>query len=666
MGLPTKLRLRKLGTGTRTSWVQRVLLVFGLLASASILNAQDSFKPITEQSIPVEEEGEATHDWYWWWYFNKDAYLELRKAIFESAPKTGGREFFIGNGVKTREVDPTKLTAYELRVLIVPSILKVLVEEDEQIEGQSDDLILASLMALSKIGQPGELSDGEPFDIVIGRFLDHTKGTIRDRAVVALGILGYEESVPLLIDLLKNSPAGRRIVDRAEVPRSMRAYAAFALAMIGSQSEDLEIRREIIAELADILVGPKFATRDIKAACMIAMGHLPLEIKPYFEPPVWRGGPRLKAPDPTTDRLAQIRFLLFYMGDRRANHDSIRSYIPTALMNLIEGADDETRIEVMGVLNRVLRKFTTEPIEIQQAAILTLGQLGHAGDDRLARKVIDTLMRYVKFADSQSNRYALIALGQIAARPGPGKEPWYNHENLYTYLRKQLEGRAESRMRAWAAISLGVMMRARLEMQLPIPERSLEALRKAHFDCRTPLDVGAYALALGLARDSESLEQLKKSLDYFEIDTARGLVLLSMGMIGNREASEPLMEELADIKFRGERMAFASIALALNGESDRVPLLLDLLEKAGSQESQGPIVTALGVSGDRRVISPLVEVVRDDVKYRDAVRAAAIVGLGTIGDRRSLLWRTQFSANTNYRFGTTTFFQPNAGLLSFY
>ena len=654
-----------------------VLLVFGLFVSASRIDAQGSlnsntgkstgsFNPITEQSIPAGEVGEATNDWYWWWHFNKDAYLELRKRIFESAPKTGTRDFFIGNGVKVREVDPTKLTAFELRVLIVPTILSVLTKQKNKLEEPNQNVILAGLMALAKIGKAGELSDGLPFDLVIGQYLGDAKKSIRDRAAVALGILGYEESVPLLTDLLLNTVAGRRLVKHGEVPQSVRAYAAYALGMIGSKSEKLDLRREIIATLVGVLEGPKFATRDIKTACMLAMGLLPLEVKPWFEAPVWRGGPRLQPPDPTTDRLAQIRYLLSFMGNRRTNHDSIRAYAPTSLMRLLDGANEETRVEVMGALNRVIRKYTTEPMEVQQASILALGQLGHVGNEKLARKVIDSLKRNVQFSDSQSNRYALIALGQIAARPGVGEEAWFNHEKLVTYLRQQLEGRAESRMRSWAALSLGVMMRGLLDRGMPVPERPLEALRKAHFDCRTPLDVGAYAVALGLARDSDSLEQLKQSLNYFEIDTARGLVLLSMGMIGNRQAKDPLLKELADIKFRGERMAFASIALALTGVEERVPLLLDLLQDAGSQESQGPIVASLGVSGDRRVIGPLVEVVRDDATYRDSVRAAAIVGLGNIADKDSILWRAQLSANANYRFGAITFMHPGTGILSFY
>ena len=45
------------------------------------------------------------------------------------------------------------------------------------------------------------------------------------------------------------------------------------------------------------------------------------------------------------------------------------------------------------------------------------------------------------------------------------------------FLRRQLEGRGESRMRAWAALSLGVMMHRLAELRLPLPEEPAEAMR---------------------------------------------------------------------------------------------------------------------------------------------------------------------------------------------
>jgi HEAT repeat protein len=107
-----------------------------------------------------------------------------------------------------------------------------------------------------------------------------------------------------------------------------------------------------------------------------------------------------------------------------------------------------------------------------------------------------------------------------------------------------------------------------------------------------------------------------------------------------------------------------SVALAVLGEPDRVPMLLELLERAGSQESQGPIVAALGVTGDRRVIDPLVAVLLDDDRYTEAVRATAAFGLGIVADKDLLPWRARYSAGVNYTSAPPTLL--GAGILDYY
>jgi len=647
-------------------WLAPLVLGWVLALGASPAAAQGTFNPIGEQSQPAAEAGETTVDWYWWWHLNKDRYLQLRKRVFEIAPLTGGTKFYTGEGKKVRVVDPSKLTPFELRIQIVPSILGTLSQEYEGATERNVQLVIACLTALAKIGVEGELSDGDAFHEIISDYLDDDSGVVRQRAVVALGILGSVESVPKLIELARDSPKGQRIVDRTEVPRNMRTYAAYSLGMIGARSEDMDLRREIIHELVLLLDGPKFATRDIKTACVNAIGLMPLEVGPWTPPVRWTGGKRPDPPNPLESRLGQIRYLLAYLKNTRTSNGYIRAHVPTAIMRLLDGEDDRTRTEILDYMLRQTRRNTPEENYVQQSIIVSLGQIGDADSDRVDRKVVDTLRRYVDKGDQQARRYALMSLAQIAARPGGGEEPFYSQEEIARYLRRHMEGRGESRTRAWAAMGLGVMNRELLDAGYSPPEDVVPALRKALKDCLTPLDIGAYALAVGLARDANSLEILVGKLSKFEIDTPRGLVLLAMGMINNRESIEPLLAELRDIQFRGERMAFAAMGLALAGSPDRIPVLTELLETSGSQASQGPIVAALGVTGDRRIIGPLSAVAADDDKYTNNVRTAAIVGLGNVADKDSLLWRALLSSNVNYRSLTTTFLIPGDGILSFY
>ena len=75
------------------------------------------------------------------------------------------------------------------------------------------------------------------------------------------------------------------------------------------------------------------------------------------------------------------------------------------------------------------------------------------------------------------------------------------------------------------------------------------------------------------------------------------------------------------------------------------------------------MVAALGVTGDRRVILPLVEVLEDDEAYTEDVRATAAFGLGIVADKEKLSWRSRYSAGVNYTSAPPTL--RGGGILNF-
>ncbi len=632
---------------------------FALPASAQV------FRPGTEQSLPEPGDGPGpTPDWHWWWHFNKDAYLNLRETIFKGAPTTGGRDFFIGLGERRVERDPTKLSAYELRGQIVPAILAQL--EDDGIDEPSNGIVQACLFALAKVGRPGETEGQDSFDEIIVDYLDHDAQSVRERAVVALGILGKEESIGVLTELLKDTRDGQRLVDSTEVPYPMRAFAAYSLGAIGHRTSDFGARRRILRVLVEVLERANFSTRDVEVACMTAFGLVPLENREWEPRPRRVNGNRPPPPDPLESRLGQLRYLVDFLGDFRHRHELVRAHAPIAIARLLGGQDERTREEVAAPMLKILGRYSDARMEIQQSCVLALGQIGNAGEGELDRDILRTLIRFAIDGDQQSDRYAMMALGRIAARQGTEKGSFESASRSMDFLLQQLGPRGESRIRAWAALALGVMMRELADQQLPVPPEPLGELRRALEGCRTPLDIGAYSLALGLARDIESLETLEEKLELFNIEGAKGLVALSMGLVGHNDAVEPLLEILRDSEFRGEQMELIAIALALLDADDRVPVLADLLAVAGSEASRGPIVAALGMTGDRRAIPRLVEILQDPDEYTDGVLVAAITGLGNIADKDRLLWRSVFSANANYTSTPTTLLTAGQGLLDMF
>lgn len=626
--------------------------LLAVLAAASLAApaAPQGFRPSGEQHVPSTD-GDFLKDWHWWWHFNRDAYLRLRDKVFSKSPSTGENDFFLGIGERRIERDPTKLTAYELRVLIVPALLAAL-ESDDPPGG----LVQAALMALAKIGPEGELEDGDPFDAIFVDYLDDDLKATRERAVLALGVFGRVDAVPVLIELLRDSRTGQRLVGSTEVAREMRAYAAYSLGLIGRRSEDLGVRRAILAQLVEVLEGPKFATRDIKVACMNAFGLMPLEHHEW-EPLPRRVGTRpLPRPDPLASRQGQLRWLLRYLDEFRHNHELVRAHVPIALARLLEGSDPRMKAEVLEPLLKLTGRYANERQEIQQSCVIALGEIGDADDDDLDRDVVKTLERMVQKADQVSRRFALIALGRVGARPGAGEEPFDLTRRCVKALLRELGPLGESRQAAWAALGLGVMIRELTDRRAPVPEEPFEDLRKALVKCRTPLDVGAYALALGLARDLPSLEVMEEKLELFNIEAEKGLVALSMGMLGHRAAREPLEEVLRVSDNKSEQMELVSMGLALLEDEDRVPILQELLAEAGSEASRGPVIAALGRTGDRRAIPVLVEVLRDLEGNTQGLLTAAAVGLGNVADKDALLWRATYSANVNYASSPPTLF----------
>ncbi len=630
----------------------RVLALGALLAWPAAPTAApfQGFNPSGEQSLPSTS-GDFLKDWHWWWHFNREQYLNLREVIFKGSPRTGGRDFFLGIGEREIVIDPTKLSPYELRVQIVPALMAAIENEDAP-----GGLLQAALMALAKIGPDGELADGDPFDEIFLAHLTHDSIGVRERAVLALGVFGRTDSVPILIELLNDSHAAQRLLEKTEVPRKMRAYAAYSLGLIGARNEDTGMRRAILAELVDVLEGPKFATRDIKTACMNAFGLMPLDVREWEEIPKRVGTRPLPRPDPLKSRQGQLRWLLRYLDDFRINHELIRAHVPIALLRLLPGADPRMKEEVADPLLKLVGRYANERSELQQSCLIALGEIGDLDADDVDRDIVKTLERMVQKGDQVSRRFALMGLGRIGASPGRGEAPFASSGRVLRALLRELSSFGESRQHAWAALGLGVMLRELADARQPMPAEPLEPLRKALFKCRTPLDIGAYSLALGLARDIESLEVLETKLELFNIEGAKGLVALAMGMVGHRDAEEPLLAILRDSEFRGEQMELTSIALALLGSEERLPLLEELLAAAGSEASRGPIVAALGRSGDRRSIPTLVEILSDLEDTTQGLLTAAAVALGNIADKDKILWRATYSTNVNYAATPTSLF----------
>ncbi len=92
--------------------------------------------------------------------------------------------------------------------------------------------------------------------------------------------------------------------------------------------------------------------------------------------------------------------------------------------------------------------------------------------------------------------------------------------------------------------------------------------------------------------------------------------------------------------------------------------LIDTIEAHGGQSlgKMSAVASALGLVGDRRAITPLVEVMADE-SLSDLTRAFAAVALGGVADKEPLPWNAKLAAHANYRAAVETLTDGANGIL---
>jgi HEAT repeat protein len=319
--------------------------------------------------------------WTFWWEFNKEPYLLLKDALGKGPPTTGSPDWFMGLGDKADGLRIARAVSDDQRRAIQEALLSALASEEH------NDIVTGCLIALAKLGEVKEESGRSQLEEA---FLPHLKSSsqeIAETAALALGILGNASAYPPLAHLLQDDAEGRELAGESEVPVRTRAFAAYALALLGARTAEEEVKRAIVQELVAALDSKASAMRDVAVACVISLGLVPVE--PIDAPPRADGA---KGADlaPAGSRAGQIAYLLAYLKDEH-HHEIVRAHAPVALARLLadlppemRGAQRDTVVEAL--LAR-LDERARESSYVRQSAILALGQLGDADRDPLDARI---------------------------------------------------------------------------------------------------------------------------------------------------------------------------------------------------------------------------------------------------------------------------------------
>ncbi len=588
--------------------------------------------------------------WSFWWEFNKDEYLSLRKAIHTGAIVTGTDNFFLGQGEQEKAKDSLRPSEEQIRNIIVPALIKTLDKET------NNDIVTGAMIALAKIGDVKDESGVSEFEQIIASFLDDGNQEIAETAAIALGILANDHSVQILSDLLTDSPAGRKATGKSgQVQFRTRAFAAYGLALIGNRTASEDVRRQIVATLAEVIAADDSASRDIGVACMVGLGLVPLATMEHVANE--DGSPVA----PETSRRAQIAFIQRFFEE--TDHDFMaRAHAPAAMARLLRdsGYDDLIQVVAEDLVERLddRSKKKEKRREVEMSCVLALGMLGDCDEKGIDKDIREALDEALDAADGQVQIFSRIAMGQVGARNGSG-DPTKGREMASKSLLKSLTNGKSAETR-WAGLGIGVMGRALSEQNLlPSPELSVR-LREQLKRAKSPLDVGAFCIATGILRDQESTGIVLEKLDRISDEEARGYAAVALGLMNAREAIDPISEIVKESKYRPELLKQAAIALGLLGDKDTVDDLKDMLADAKGLATQASLSTALGFIGDKRSVDPLIEMM-ENTQRTETARGFAAVALGIVADKEDFPWNAKIARDINYRASTETLNSANAG-----
>lgn len=593
--------------------------------------------PVSPTSRPADID---QNSWRLWWHYNRWAFIE---ASFGPA-RTGLSSFYTGRGSVNDSSNLLEVTQ-ELRDEIVrPALLQALGK------GGRQELSIFALHALAKLRDESEaeLDDIKAFDGVAKRLIQSGNQEVAEKALLAFGIRGSDRYFPLLRDVLHDTREGRQWVGRQRVGLRMRTFAAYSLGLLGERTKSNEIKVGIYEALNARLWNERV---EIQAACLTALGltAMPASIDTNDQDQLALLSGRT--------RQHQVLNLISFFEDGDQSFVS-RSQAPAAIARLLEDASASLRGRAAFSFLRASAQYSKEQMEVQNASVIALGQLGHAGSDAIDKQIRDHLEQ-VAFR-SNSNRstrfFGIVALAEASARPGKGKDPFEGLEEVRKLLLQRV-GRARGATKAWTCLALGLLERNALSRgSVPSPDvgRALRGLLKK---TRSSETAGAIAIALGLIRDAESEELLKERMLETGEEYMRAYAALALGMLGNTSSIPALRSILSESKARPAVIENTAIALSLLKDQTIGPELLQMLKKSSRPTVQSSIASALGWIRDPRPVSELCRLLNDPRK-NETGRAWTAVAIGRICDEDLWPWGGRISRNLQYDVELPTLFQP--------
>ena len=528
--------------------------------------------------------------WEAWWEHNQDAFLDLKTARPAGRTVSGSPGQLTGRGRRAPPSRQHRPSRQQLDDEVVPALLDLLATHDER------ELLNAASLAVGRVaGPPLAAAVQERLVALLG----HNEIQVQASAAIGLGALGTTPQNTPLLALLSDDSAGRILVGGGPVDTLLRSVSALSLGLSGDARS--------IWNLMDLVQRLPDSEREVKASAIAALGLLPAD------------HPRTRVG----------RLLLLEMLDDRRLDPLVASVIPTTLGKM--GAR-----EALPRLVTLLADSDTDLL-VRQSCAIGLGLLGTLDDPAVLQALLDTV---TSGRDRGTRHFALIALGEIGAA-GIG-DPEGHDLLLDTLVREVSAQGADSEHRSWASLAAAIYGRGVPAAVPPL----VTALREAHRSEHDPSFRGAFALALALLGDEQSLPAILADLEVPD-ESLSGHSAVAAGLLGDLSSTSSV-RALLHRKGAGPGLRIrAATSLALLGDTDSVPTLITLLQDGSTYDEQAAFSRALGLIGDSRAVPVLVALALDErAKLRD--RGFACVALGLLGERTRLPFHAGLKSDTNY------------------
>ena len=515
-------------------------------------------------------------DWEFWWSFNKERYLNLKKHLYRHrAVVSESGDYFLGRRTGSEVVDTARPTKEYVRTVLIPGLLDML-------KASHADIRDSACIALGKVGNAAEVD-------ILCRMLEDNVPGVRKAAVVGLGLLRTARAIKPLLAILEAGPPGRSLRGGRTPESDLRAMAATGLGLTGDNDFG-DVKEALMRYSRSIDVH-----KTIRVNATVALG-LMRGNRAYVEGIT--GHLKILVASPRFD-------------------DFVRAHAVVSLARLLDRNAVAVDRDTLRFLHRLVRRERAG--HVHRSAVIALGLLvkdpqDHADSLKLLQHEL------MRGRNNTSRNFAAIALGQTgipaAFRP----------------LQKVVL-KAKGQHGAYAALGLGILcdgFRGNAE-HLELRLKGLNALVAGFRRVKNPQIMSGYAIALGIARHSEAGKDLLEAMKKNRGTTLKGYLAVALGIANYTPAVEYLRTVLDNTDNLPLLKQQTAIGLGLMGNRDVAANLVRSLKEDSSTFVQASITQALGYIGDRTSILPLTTMLTDS-KARNLTRAFACVALGTIGE----------------------------------